>query len=170
MTFADSMFEQIYKEQYLKVYLFLNRISGSSEIAEKLARETFYEGCLKFKGYDSSCEVYTWLCCIAKDCFIKYLYKNVDKTFPIDLYVVDLAASITEEPGYRLVKNVKGKKLCDTFEEMPKLYGDVLVLRIWGEISFEEIAKTCGVSVRTAKTVFFRAKNHIKENLFNEKL
>ena len=77
---------------------------------------------------------------------------------------------MTEEPGYRVVKNVKGEKLSAVFGSMPELYADVFVLRIWGELSFEEISKLYGVSARTAKTVFFRAKNYIKENLFHEKL
>ena len=51
---------------------------------------------------------------------------------------------------------------------IPKKYSEVLVLRIYGELPYEEIARKLGISVSAAKVIFFRAKKQIKEALLHE--
>ena len=51
---------------------------------------------------------------------------------------------------------------------IPQKYSEVLILRIYGELPYEEIARKLGISVGSAKVIYFRAKNYVKEVLLND--
>ena len=51
---------------------------------------------------------------------------------------------------------------------IPQKYSEVLILRIYGELPYEEIARKLGISVSSAKVIYFRAKNYVKEVLLND--
>ena len=112
--------------------------------------------------------MFTWLAAIAKKTFFKYLRQNRKESILIDVYVTEPEAPLTDEPGYRLSKQVEIAELRAAIAAMPKKYSDVLILRIYGELSYEEIAAKLGISVNSAKVIFHRAKKIIKEMLLNE--
>ena len=45
---------------------------------------------------------------------------------------------------------------------------EIVLLRANGDISFAEIARIMNITENSAKVIFFRAKNQIKERLENE--
>ena len=112
--------------------------------------------------------MFTWLAAIAKNTFFKYLRKTKSETLLIDLYVSDLAAPLNAEPGYRILREVEISRLRKAIAKMPAKYSDVLTLRIYAELPYEEIARKLGISTGSAKVIFFRAKNMIKEVLLDE--
>lgn len=170
MSKPESEFEKIYVDHYRRVYGFLYKLCQNQETAEDLTQETFYQAYMSLSRYNGQCEMFTWLAAIAKNMFFKYLRKTKADSMQIDLYVTDLAAPLCEEPGYRLMREVDISAVRDVLADMPKKYSEVLVLRIYGELPYEEIAKKLGISVNSAKVIYFRAKNHIKEVLLDEKL
>ena len=46
---------------------------------------------------------------------------------------------------------------------LPEPYREVFMLRVFGELSFHEIADICGKSESWAKVTFYRAKNKLLE-------
>jgi RNA polymerase sigma-70 factor (ECF subfamily) len=161
-------FEQIYMDHYKRVYAFLLKLCRDPDVAEDLTQETFYQAYKSLPRYNGRCEMFTWLAAISKNVFFKYLRKKKTESLLIDLYISDLTAPITEEPGYRLMREVDITRVRRAIAGIPKKYSEVLILRIYGELSYEEIAKKLGISVSSAKVIFFRAKNYIKEVLLNE--
>lgn len=168
MTISDPGFEQIYTDHYKRIYSFLFKLCRDPMIAEDLTQETFYQAYKSLARYDGRCEMYTWLAAIAKNVFLKYLRRAKKESMTIDLYVSDLTAPITEEPGYRLMREVEISKVRRAIAGIPKKYSEVLILRIYGELSYEEIAKKLDISANSAKVIFHRAKNYLKEALINE--
>ena len=141
---------------------------GDLHDAEDLTQETFYQAYRSFGRYNGECEMFTWLAAIAKKMFLKYLRQNSKESILIDVYVTEPEAPLTDEPGYRLSRQVEIAELRAAIAAMPKKYSDVLILRIYGELSYEEIAAKLGISVNSAKVIFHRAKKIIKEILLNE--
>lgn len=164
----DEEFERIYREYYGRVYAFLFRLCGSSDTAEDLMQETFCQAYISFPGYDGSCSVFTWLCAIAKNLFFKYLRRNRHAVIPLDLYVDTPSDDPDSEPGYRVSKEIEAEKLRDAVASLPPKYADVIILRVFGELSYSEISSKLGISVSSAKVIFFRAKKTLKEKLIDE--
>lgn len=168
MNRTEGEFERIYSANYRRVYCFLLKLCGNPQTAEDLTQETFYQAYTSLSRYNGQCEIFTWLAAIAKNMFFKYLRHTKAESMTIDLYITDLAAPLSEEPGYRLMRELDISAVRAAIAGMPKKYSEVLVLRIYGELSYEEIAKKLGISENSAKVIYFRAKNYIKEVLLNE--
>lgn len=161
----DLQFERIYRDHYKRVYSFLYKLCRSPETAEDLTQETFYQAYISLNRFDGSCELYTWLISIAKNLFFKYLRKTKNDHLTIDLYITDLEAPLSDEPGYRLIREVEIEDVRRAIDAMPKKYSEVLIMRIYAELPYEEISRKLGISVNSAKVIFHRAKNFVKKAL-----
>lgn len=161
-------FESIYRENYHRLYGFLYRLCRDELLAEELVQETFYQAYRSLHKFHGRCELFTWLAAIAKNVFFAHLRKTRAESMLIDLYVTDLTAPLDEEPGYRVLREVDIQRVRKAIAGIPEKYSEVLVLRIYGELPYEEIARKLGISVSSAKVIYFRAKNYIKEALLHD--
>lgn len=168
MRSNEKEFEQIYQDHFKRIHSFMFRLSGSAEVAEELTQETFFQAYRSIHSYRGECGMFTWLCAIGKNVFMNYLRKNKGETLPLDFYVINLAAPASDEPGYRLTRQVEIDALRKVIADMPKKYSTVLLLRMYGELSYAEIAKEVGISESSAKVIFYRAKKIIREELIDE--
>lgn len=161
-------FEQIYEENYRRIYAFLLKLCRDELTAEELTQETFYQAYKSLWQFSGRCSMFTWLAAIAKNVFFEHLRKTRAESLEIDLYISDPDAPLSGEPGYRLLREVDIERVRKAIASIPKKYSEVLVLRIYGELPYEEIARKLGISVSAAKVIFFRAKKQIKEALLHE--
>ena len=146
-------FESLYRDYYQKVYAFLNRMCADGDLAEDLTQETFlqaYKSLYKFRG---ECEVFTWLAAIGKHTYFKYLKK---KRLHLDAANLDLVAQ----------NYLKGDVSPE--EDIPKKYRDVVVLRVYAELPFSQVAQILRISENSAKVIYFRAKKMLMEVLKDE--
>lgn len=60
--------EQLYKENSMLVYKYLNSLCKDEKIAEELTQETFYKAIKGINKFNNNCKMSTWLCKIAKKC------------------------------------------------------------------------------------------------------
>lgn len=168
MTSYDASFETIYRAYYRRVYSFLFKLCHEHETAEDLTQETFYQAYMSLSRYRGECEMFTWLAAIAKNMFLKHLRRTRHERILIDLYVTEPEAPLSDEPGYRIVREVEAQSVRQAIAAMPPKYSEVLILRIYGELPFREIALKLGISENSAKVIYHRAKNMIKEKLLND--
>ena len=168
MKSSEAEFEQIYRDHYRRIYSFLYKLCRSPETAEDLTQETFYQAYISLSRYNGQCEMYTWLAAIAKNIFLKYLRRQRRESMIVDLYISDPEAPLTDEPGYRLMREIEIADILKVLESMPKKYSEVFLLHTYGELPYSEIALKLGISVSSAKVICHRAKKYIKEALINE--
>lgn len=156
-----EQFEQIYEKYYKKIYLFLLRLSGDKALAEELTQDTLYTAFLHMEQYEGRSSIFTWLCQIAKNNWLKEVnrQKRFQKTDELKEQV----------SGYNLEKEVeKSQMLCIMRKEMlqlPEPYVSVCTLRIYAELSFAEIAAEFKKSESWAKVTFFRGKTMLAERM-----
>ena len=55
-----------------------------------------------------------------------------------------------------------------TLSDMPEKYRDVVVLRLYAELPFSEVAEVLHISENSAKVIFHRAKKLLSEELKHE--
>lgn len=158
-------FEELYNTYFKRVYAFLSKMCPDRGICEDMTQETFFQAYLSLDRYDGSCEIFTWLAAIAKNTYFKYLRKNRIQTVDIDLVVADDDGEGSPE---RIVqKKVTGEAVKRAVSNLPDKYRDVVVLRIYAELSFAQIASELDISENSAKVIFYRAKNKLKEELID---
>lgn len=162
-------FEVIYQEYYQRVYAFLFKMCQDRDLSEELTQESFYQALKNFHRYDGSCSLFTWLAAIAKNMYFKHLHKNASR--PIELTDSEesvITGSEEEDPAEVLQKRIELEAMRRIIDRLPEKYRDVVTLRIYGDLPFAEIAKILKISENSAKVLFYRAKNQIREELSHD--
>ena len=164
-----KMFETLYREYYQKVYAFLYRLCADPDLAEDLTQETFLQAYKSFHKFRGDCEVFTWLAAIGKHSYFKYLKK---KKLQLDAANLDLVAQSylqnEDSPEEHIHRKDVEKAVRKVVENIPKKYRDVVLLRIYAELPFSQIAQSLKISESSAKVIYFRAKKMLMEVLKDE--
>ena len=151
---------------------YVYRITHRYEEAHDLAQEIFVKVYLALDRYDPKYQFSTWLFRIAQNSAIDALRKKA-------IVEVPLARPTAEEPEgkerefadagvspYRALKNKQLSAAIDkAVEQLPMDYRELIQLRHFAELSYEEIASMKKLPLGTVKNKLFRARNLLKESL-----
>ena len=157
-------FEQIYSTYFKSVYLYVMQVSGNEHIAEEITSETFFKAINSIDSFRGDCDMRVWLCQIAKNTYFSYLKKN-KKVLSIDesdfQNVADPDAGIDvqigEQEEARLIRKI--------LHDMSDPYKEVFMWRVFGELSFKEIADLYGKTDNWACVTYHRARKIIQSRL-----
>lgn len=154
--------EAIYKEHSKMVYRYLLSLTGDSDLAEELTQETFFQAVKGIHRFNRSCKVSTWLCAIAKNQLMSWRRKN------------PVMEDISE--AHMMVESVEEAVAASTgrMEILKKMHGlaepgrEIMHLRLFGGLSFREIAEVMNRSENWARVTFYRAKEQLRKELEND--
>ncbi len=156
-------FEKLYKEYYPRVYAFLYKLCRDREMTEEMVQDTFYELYKCLYKYNGSCQFFTFVAAIAKNVYYKYVRKK--KIEYIDIELVKEIQDTGDTPEEACLRNIRSKQIRACIERLPKNYRDVVLLRVYADLTFPDIASVLGISTSGAKVIFHRAKKIISEEL-----
>ncbi len=162
---SEREFERIYLEYSGRVHQFLLRLCGDAGLAEELTQETFFQAYRSLHRYRGECGMLTWLISIGKNVFLHELRKSRREVLCADAVLEELAAPEEEQPGYQAVRRSEIDRVREAISALPQRYADVLVLRVYGDLPYEQIAARLRISVSSAKVIYFRAKQKLREAL-----
>jgi len=166
-----DLFEEIYRQNFDKVFRFLQKLTGNYTLSEDLAQETFLRAFESFERFDGSCEIYTWLISIAKHVYYKYLKKNkmMLQSSNLDVIIDTYQTLNTDEnPPEAFDRKLMRDAIIKVIGKLPEKYRDVVILRIYGEMNFSQVGFALGISENSAKVIYCRAKKMLKEEFENE--
>lgn len=164
-------FEEIYVQYQSKIYSFLYKLCGDVQLSEELTQETFYQAFVSFDKYKGNSSMFTWLAAIAKYTYFGYLKKERQTRDAIQLEdVVDfyMASEYRNSAEDKLLRREVAEKVREVLKELPQRNLEVVALRIYAEMSFKQVAESMGISESSAKVLYFRTKNMLKERLQDE--
>ena len=153
-------FEHIYKENYPIVYKYILSLCRNNHLAEEITQEAFVRALEHMKQFDGKCQLYVWICQIAKNTYFTYLKKQ--KRFVSEDQIPIAIAPGPEEEFY---DNEITKQLYALIDQLSEPYREVFSLRIFGELSFSQIGAIFGKTDSWARLIYYRAKKRIKEDL-----
>ncbi|MBE6938103.1 MAG: RNA polymerase sigma factor [Ruminococcaceae bacterium] len=160
------MFEQIYNENSTAVYSFLYKLCSDPAVAEELTQETFFRALKGFHKFRGESSVLTWLIAIAKRTYYAHLKSRKKGLECIDITeVVETYCEAEETMEDGVMRRMVTEKVRELLWELPDKYRDVVMLRVYAELSFAQIGSTMGITENSAKVIYFRAKNMLKERL-----
>ncbi len=165
-------FESIYEEYFPRVYMFLYRMCNNDHLAEELTQETFFQAFRSFHRFRGESEMFTWLASIAKFTFFGYIrkHKKESEIVNIDIVTDRILEGDENDPEKILQRSETSKAIRRLVGKIPEKYRDVVILRVYAELPFSEIAESLKISESSAKVLYFRAKKMLMEELKNEHL
>ena len=155
--------DSVYREYEKLVYRFLYSHTHDAEWSQVLMQETFLRAVNSISRYDGTCKLSVWLCQIAKH----ILYQELRKKKQIE--TVELVDCLTDDSAPNgetsILKQESKIELYREIHLLPEREREVVLYRITGELSFREIGEILGKSENWSRTVFYRAKQKIREEL-----
>lgn len=156
-----SEIEKIYKAYFNDVFLFVLKLSKDVHIAEEIASETFFKAINSIDKFKGDCEIRVWLCQIAKYSYYTYLRKNKN----IDAINNHEDKSDEIDIEQTILNNEASMKVHELLHHLDEPYKEVFTLRIFGELSFKQIAKLFNKTESWACVTYHRARHKIIERM-----
>jgi RNA polymerase sigma-70 factor (ECF subfamily) len=159
-------FDLIVERHRRSVYQLCYRFVSNHEDASDLSQDVFlraYRGLRSFRGQSS---LATWLYRIGVNvCLNRVSAKKPQSESIEDRQFVDERA---ESAPDRLLKDERGARVRVAIAQLPRKQRATLVLRMYHEMSHQEIADVLGSSVGAVKANFFHALGNLKKLLGDE--
>ena len=165
-------FTELVKRYEKRVVNYVYRITHRYEEAHDLAQEIFVKVFVALDRYDSKYQFSTWLFRIAQNTAIDALRKKSIVEVPIAKPASaddDIKDREFPDPGVSPYRALKNKQLAAAIDravvDLPPDYRELIRLRHFAELSYEEIASMKKLPLGTVKNKLFRARNMLKETL-----
>ncbi len=153
-------FEQVYRDYFRDVELYLLALSKNEDLARELTSQVFFAAMEQYPKFKGECHVKTWLCAIARNRYVSHLRRE-GKTVPLEESLVGHSPPIEE----RLEDREAAMQIHKILHSLPEPYKEVFSLRVFGQLSFAQIAEVFGRTTNWACVTYHRAKTKIQEGL-----
>lgn len=154
-------FVHLYDAYLDKIYRFLYFRTSHQETAEDLTSQTFLKALDKIKSFDAEKGTFqAWLYRIAHNLLIDH-YRSPRKEVDLDHALNISSDSSPEQDTENVLATEATRKLLDT---LPADTQTLVILRIWDELSYAEIAKIMDKSEASLKMQFSRAINVLRSS------
>jgi len=159
-----------YKES---VYYMILKMVNNKEDAMDLTVETFAKAFEKLEKYQPDYAFSTWLFRVATNNCIDFIRKKKLNTMSIHGMVDDDGEEKTLQikadvlnPEETSIKKQQTQELKVLIESLPARYRNLITLRYFDELSYEEIAQQLDLPLGTVKAQLFRAR-YLLGNIIN---
>lgn len=152
---------RIYINYFKDIFLYIYSLSGDRHIAEDITAETFMKAIKSIEKFKGNCDIRVWLCQIAKNCYFSFLRKK-KKTVHLD----ELSEQKDNFNFEQIISSAEeSMEIHEILHNLDEPYKEVFSLRVFGELSFKQIACLFGKSDNWACVTYHRARNKIKERM-----
>lgn len=147
--------EELYKQYFKDIFLYVKAISKSDAIAEEITQETFFKALKSIKDFRGDCDIRVWLTQIAKNTYLTYCQKN-KRIVPAELDISIPDERVSIERDY--IHKEQAALVRDILAHMDEPYKNVFHLRVFAELSFREISSLYGKTESWARVTYHRAR------------
>ena len=156
-----STFTQIYEEYAQPLFRFLFALTGDEDLAEELQQETFYQAFLHIDRFEGRCSLYTWLCQIGKNAWLKECRRK--RRFE-SMEDTDLPPD-RRTPETRVIDRDRLARVRQAVYRLEEPYKEVFILHTFGGLKLKDIAQSFGKSESWARVTYYRAKSKIAQEV-----
>jgi RNA polymerase sigma-70 factor (ECF subfamily) len=171
----EDLFETLVRRYQARVLSHVARMVGNRDDALDLSQEIFVKVFQALHRYNPEYKFSTWLFRIAGNAAIDHLRKRRPRTVPIDTTDPDSGRlsspeykSLDLDPYGQLRNAERGDAIARAIEGLPAEFKELIALRHFTGLSYEEIAEVKGMPLGTVKNKLFRARAVLKDRLAGE--
>lgn len=173
--------ERAYAELMTKyrdsIFFMMLKMVKNSDDADDLTIEAFGKAFNRLHQYTPNFAFSTWLFRIATNNCIDFIRKRKMVTFSIDKEFGDddsdgVTFEIKDErldPEERFIRKQKIRIMREIVEHLKPRYKNLIVLRYFRELSYDEIAEETELPIGTVKAQLFRAREQLYNLMQNKK-
>lgn len=152
-------FDALYTANVDSIYRYLYRRTLDRMTAEDLTSTTFLKAFEKFDRFDPSKGTFGgWAMTIAKNVLTDH-FRSMKPTTDID-DVWDLSSD--DDVAAALDGKEAHRELRDALSTLPKDKREIVLLRVWEDLSYADIAALTGKTEGNAKVIFSRAMKDLR--------
>ena len=151
-------FQEVYELYFRDVYKYVLALCRDEHMAEEVTQETFFMALKSIDAFRGQCKLYVWLCQIAKNTFFSIAAKNrrAEEVLPEDTEDALERALMTKESAFEIHRLLHG---------LEEPYKEVFSLRVFGELSFQQIGQLFGKTESWARVTYHRTRLKIREGM-----
>jgi len=161
----DGAFERVFDRHADLIYRFARRRTGDVDLAEEIVSQVFLEAWRQRRRVELlGGSLRSWLLGVAAN-LVKRHWRSLDRRnraiarFPLPVPVPDHADEVAERlDGQQRLSGLRTK-----LEKMPRKHVEVLLLWVWEELSYEEIARVLNIPVGTVRSRLSRARKRLSD-------
>jgi RNA polymerase sigma factor (sigma-70 family) len=154
----------LFERHSAQLFNFLLHLTGDRQLSEDLVQEVFVR-LLKYRHtYRGESQFTTWMFQIARNARIDHFRRSPREDASIEDHVQEFV-SLTPTPAENAEKREDLRRLLDAISRLSEERREVLLLRGFHGLKFEEIAAALKCSVNTIKGRAFRAIRELRVSL-----
>lgn len=169
----QRLLEKLFHTYYKEIYRYLYSLTHDTSLSEDLASEVFLEVVKSIAAFRGESDIKTWMFSIARHKWCDYLRKKNRRieTEVLSEFVGELQGACGGEKGTEeaYLEKELSERIYALLEAEPERTRNIVQLRLAG-YSFHEIGKSQGISESSARVIYFRTKEKIKQTLEKEGL
>ena len=154
-------FESIYREYFRDVELYLRAITKDESLAEELTEQVFFQALKALPKFRGDCGIRTWLCAMARNCYLSHLRKAKPTEDIDELQIPDPRKTVEEQ----ITDKEQAMAIHRLLHALPEPYKEVFSLRVFGQLSFGDIGSIFGRTANWACVTYHRARQRIQRKL-----
>lgn len=166
---SQSAYSQLMENYRESVYFTISKMVNNVDDAEDLTIEAFGKAFSRLDQYSPNFAFSTWLFKIATNNCIDFIRKKRLKVTSMDtgytssdgeVIYID-ARSGTLNPEEEIMQDQKVRLMRELVTKLKPKYRELIELRYFEELSYEEIADTLNLPLGTVKAQLFRARDFL---------
>lgn len=156
----DELVERYKKEIFRLAYRFV----GNPEDAHDIAQEVFLKAYLSLPSFRGDSTFRTWIYRIAMNLSINHV-RSAAVARRSDVPVEELDPAKSGKVLSSILSGEVSDRLRLAVENLPPKQRETMILKVYHDLKYTEIAEIMGCSVGTSKANFFHAVNALREAL-----
>lgn len=168
-----EQFERLVERYQTRLVNYLYRMVRNLEEAHDLTQEVFIRVYQALDRYDSQYRFSTWLFRVAQNAAIDVIRKRRIHLVPLSRKADDGSEATVDldlaDEKPTALEALEGRELDATIrtaiDALPWEYRELILLRHYGELAYEEIAEAKAMPLGTVKNKLFRARQMLKQQL-----
>lgn len=165
-----SLFSEIYKKYYSRIYRYCYiRSNFNKEEAEDSTSDTFIKAVCnihKVKLTEDRPTILPWLYTIARNEILQRARKNRTDKVSLSIELIESTKGSTNTQDDAEVE-ISAQNILKHISELKEVTQDILVMKIYGELSFKEIGETLKLKESTVKMQYYRGIEDVTKKLSN---
>jgi RNA polymerase sigma-70 factor (ECF subfamily) len=160
-----AAFEELVQRHQRGLYSYLYRMCRNSGDAQELAQVAMVRAWEKLGSFRGASSFKTWLYRIGTNlCFNLRTRRK-----PTEELSETMAASDAERPEQAFQQKTREEAVRKALAVLPDDQRSALVLSVYHDMSYKEIAETMGRTVRAVDSLLFRAKTNVRKALAEDR-
>ena len=164
-----ELYSELIHRYERKILVFIYHMLKNARLqmmSEDLCQETFYKAYRSLNTFrEVEASFSTWLYTIARNTVLSELRKNKVGNLSLEESGYTPKTDFETLPEQTMLRNEKVSKVREAINNLPEKQRSALILREYDQLDYQEIANILGQTVSSVKSLLFRARASVKNQM-----